>query len=516
MKRQTSQQVIMIIIFLLAMGITHRLTSFVWNTRIQGDVNLFALTAREVTNNSRLFYPMKYEYSDQVDYLTLSHPAVQHPPLFPFVAGLLGKLFNSDDTFFFLKLVCLSAGTFLLVAIAVLGVRNGWHLETALALLMISLSPIIADYSANGSSYIISALLITAATYLSAQFRYDQLSNYVLVAILCGLGLQLHGALVSLPAAFTLIWLINIRRLRWAGVFITAILGLLLLTPWMAWTYSHFGRLFYTYSTLALRMSWGLAVEGVFDDIVTVRTVAEVDGLFIQKYIPAVFETYLRFWLVHFLEVGPFCWLLAIAGGWYLFQSDKKVAMLAILPAFIYSILPAATTILRIRYIIPILPLTYLFAAWGFTQLLPRYRRLAVIGFVGTLMWFVPQFLETPLTRYYLDDFELSQKHASMVELSTALGQLEPGVVMGRATHLVGGVETVYWHRFPYVRGRIHSLKIHQDYSGQILHKLADDFEVRYIWADDTTVEEIKALFPAATIILNKEPFYVFERPQIE
>jgi len=72
-----------------ALAIGLRVASLGWNDRLQGDVNLFALTAREVARNGRLVYPMRYEYSDRVPYLSFETPATQHPPLWPFSAGLL-------------------------------------------------------------------------------------------------------------------------------------------------------------------------------------------------------------------------------------------------------------------------------------------------------------------------------------------------------------------------------------------------------------------------------------------
>ena len=68
-----------IALLILLAGIILRLISFGWNDRLQGDINLFALTAREFVLNDRLFYPMKFEYSDNVEYITLASPASQPP-----------------------------------------------------------------------------------------------------------------------------------------------------------------------------------------------------------------------------------------------------------------------------------------------------------------------------------------------------------------------------------------------------------------------------------------------------
>ncbi|MDH4209458.1 MAG: hypothetical protein OEV76_11335, partial [Anaerolineae bacterium] len=93
MNRCPSKVILIITFCALVAGSALRIASFHWNDRLQGDVNLFALAAREFVNHSRLYYPMKIEYSDQVEYRALQAPADYHPPLWSFVGGLLGKIF---------------------------------------------------------------------------------------------------------------------------------------------------------------------------------------------------------------------------------------------------------------------------------------------------------------------------------------------------------------------------------------------------------------------------------------
>ena len=77
---------------LLLAGVALRVASFAWNQRLQGDVNLFLLTAREFVQHDRLYYPLKWEFSDHVAYKALVCLSSQHPPLWPFAAGILGKI----------------------------------------------------------------------------------------------------------------------------------------------------------------------------------------------------------------------------------------------------------------------------------------------------------------------------------------------------------------------------------------------------------------------------------------
>lgn len=92
-----------------------------------------------------------------------------------------------------------------------------------------------------------------------------------------------------------------------------------------------------------------------------------------------------------------------------------------------------------------------------------------------------------------------------MLPLARELGQLEPGVILGYSNP-DGGLETVYWHRFPFVYGRGREI--------DEVQKLVHDFDVRYIWTDQSTVHMIESYFPEARIILSNEPYYVLEVSQ--
>ena len=111
--------------------------------------------------------------------------------------------------------------------------------------------------------------------------------------------------------------------------------------------------------------------------------------------------------------------------------------------------------------------------------------------------------LEDPPTRYYPHDRSHAERYAEMVPLASALGQRQPGVVLGYATSLDGGIEGVYWHRFSFVAGR--------GFSITEAEKLVRDFDVRYIWSDEETAGEIAAHFPDGERILSSPHYAVFE-----
>ena len=64
----TKMQKLVLAVVLVCLALGLRASSFQWNDQLQGDVNLFALTAREFRHSGELRYPIKYEFSDQVPY----------------------------------------------------------------------------------------------------------------------------------------------------------------------------------------------------------------------------------------------------------------------------------------------------------------------------------------------------------------------------------------------------------------------------------------------------------------
>lgn len=509
MNRYPSKTLLIITLFALVAGSILRIASFNWNDRLQGDVNLFALTAREFITHSRLYYPMKFEYSDNVKYQVLQSPASQHPLLWPFVCGLLGKVFHTDDTFFILKVMCEIAGIFLTVIIAYVGMRTGWPNEALVAACFVALSPMLVDFSANGSSYILSAIMIVLAVILLEHFRYQRITDYILAGILCGISLQVHSAMICIPVAFFVFWLWEYAQLRWQGVLAFVLVGLLVLTPWISWNLHHFEKPFYSYSTYFFLRELGLTRTDIYDDVITTRIIGSMDIGLLKRYISLVTESSLKFLHSFTLEIGPFCLILALVGCFALFQSDKRRGIALVLTFALYTTTIFLWPVFKYRFLAPVLPAIHMVAAFGFTKLYDRrpfWNLLGWICLVGTIVWGIQGFFEQPPTRYYRNDADHAANYEKMLPLARELGQLEPGVVLGYSRSLDGGVETIYWHRFPFVHGRGRE-------GQEQVRKLVHDFDVRYIWADQFTLHKIESYLPEARFILGNEFYYVFEVP---
>jgi hypothetical protein len=510
MNRYPSKSLLIVTFFVLVAGSVLRVASFHWNDRLQGDVNLFALAAREFVNHSRLYYPMKIEYSDHVEYQALQAPASYHPPLWSFVCGLLGKVFHTDDTFFILKVMCEIVGIFLIVMIVYVGLRTGWPNESLVAACFVALSPMLVDFSANGSFYMLSATMVILALTLIEHFHYQRITDYVLAGVLCGIGLQAHMTMVCIFVAFCIFWIREHSQLRWRGVLAFVFAGFLVLAPWMSWNLRHFGEPFYLYSSYDLLKALGLARIGIYGDVITTRITGAVDLALVKRYISSVIECSLAFLRSYGLEIGPFCFILAWVGCFALFQNDQRKGRALVLTSVLYTATFCGLHSFKYQYrfLVPVLPVTYIAAAFGFVKLYDRRPFWNWIGWIclaGTILWGIQGFSEQPPTRYYQNDSEHAANYEKMLPLARELGRLEPGVVLGCSRSLDGGFETVYWHCFPFVYGR--------GREKDEVQKLVHDFDVRYIWTDQQRLDKVESQLPRARIVLNNEFYYVLEIP---
>lgn len=509
-RRYRGTSLALILGLVIVIGVLLRIASFSSNGCLQGDVNLFALTAREFVQHDRLYYPMKYEFSENVPYKTLASPASQHPLLWPLAAGLLGKVLSTDATFPLLKLLSEAVGVGMLMLIGVAGWRQGNVTETPVALTLCALSPILVDFSGNGSPYILIALILLCAAALMSEYNPERRIDYVLAGFLCAISLQVHSITVLLPAAFLSYWRFVRGGVPWRGAALAALSGFLTLLPWMVWNYAHFGRLFYSYSTLYFLKQFGFAEVGLVNGTVsTYLTARPVDTSFVIDYARQALLTTVEMVRSYYDAVGPFSLFLLIAGGIILWRRDRRLAIALFLPAFCYALTVVMWATWRDRFVVPLVPVTCLGAAAGFAALLKGRRLLQGMGWIfvtAALLWNVNGLLRGPATYYYRYSSSHAASYAAMLSLVKEMGAIEKGTILGYSQALDGGTETVYWHRRPFVYGRELPL--------QTVAKVIEDFGIRYIWVDSANYGLIRSNFPDADEIRSNREFHLFELPR--
>jgi hypothetical protein len=499
-------------------GLTLRIASYTWNSRLYGDVNLFALTAREFVLHGKLQYPMKYEYSDNVPYLALTTPASQHPPLWPLMGGILARLAGTDDTFSALKIATILAGMVLIVVV-LLGMRHKWNREALVAGCLVAISPLLVDFSANGSMYILSAVLIVLASILMLNFQPVQARYALLAGILCGAGFLVHSSLLLLPVAF-LLYILFPRSFalqtdpqktsigRNLVVFLLAFL--ITLSPWLVWNYLNFGKPLYSYSSFYLPEQLGLLQSGIYNGVITQLPSRSITMSTVLTYLLIASKACLAFIREFAWVTGPFTLLLLIAGIDWLYRYERRWLYALLLPSFFYTLAILAWATYKFRFLVPLLAPTYLLAAFGFVVLVKSrgWRKwLAWLLLLGSLVWMAPFYFLPGNALYYGNETPVNTSlYDQMHTLALELKKLEPGVVLGYSQSLDGGIETVYWDRFPFVAGR--------GLDTPAIQKLANDFRVRYIWCDDQTRTIVEGSFSNAHLLLEHTPYSVYELDQ--
>jgi uncharacterized membrane protein len=508
---------------ILLAGLGLRIVSFTWNTRLYGDVNLFALAAREYALHGRLQYPMKYEFSDNVPYLALTTPASQHPPLWSWLGGSLAKLLDNADTFSMLKALGLLSGMGLLLSLFSLSKQMEIKNEALIAIGLAAVSPVLVDFSANGSMYILSGWIIVMASLLLLRFNPARLSHSLLAGVLCGLGCLVHSSLSLLPLAF-LLPLISSRasgqfnsiapgdKLTWrqrlgsVSIFLLALLASL--SPWFVWDYQNFERPFYSLSSNYLLDRLGLLKTGIYGNVISARLSQPFSINVVRNYIILAEKAWWASVRQMFTVLGPFILLLIILGLLRLFKGKTNNQVYAVtIPALLYGLAIALWATNKFRFLVPLLAPFYLLAALGYCYLAAGEGWRKWLGWLclsGGLVWMGISYLGSQPTFYYgKETAQDAQNYDRMRLLAQELTAEEAGVTLGVAQALDGGIETIYWTSFPFVAAR--------GMDQAEIQKLGEDFRVRYIWADETTLKQVQEAFPKANAVLENSPFYVFE-----
>jgi hypothetical protein len=213
----------------------------------------------------------------------------------------------------------------------------------------------------------------------------------------------------------------------------------------------------------------------------------------------------------YYADVGPFCLILLVAGWAGLFRQRRRAAFVSLLLVSSYTLTVLLWATNRSRFVVPIIPLTYLVAAAGVAFLLRDrlpWRALGWVCLTGTIAWSLAGYRDQPPTRYYPYDAEWAATYAKMLPLAQELGKRESGVVLSYAYILDGGIETVYWDRQSFVYGR--------ELPPEALSKVVEDFGVRYLWTQADMAEDLLTRFPRAREILVNDVFHVLELPAFD
>lgn len=512
---------------LLITGIFLRGLSFTWNTRLYGDVNLFALTAQQIARSGQLSYPMKYDYSPGSPYLSLSSPAGQHPPLYPLLAGGLARVWGTDATFPILKVLSMVFGILILLLFFKIVLQES-AVASWISFALVAFSPWLVDYSANGSPYSLIAFLLFVSQWLWRHWDKGNMQRVIGAAVLSGMAWLTHGILIALPFAFIVrFFCFNPQKMseRVKRVSIFLVIFFLLISPWLLWNQATYGRLFYSSSNYYLLEQLGIAQVQIHDN--AVQWVVHRPELIplLHTYLVLISKaayaglrealSVITPWGIVLILVNLFLYKRHSADtANRLAKTNWKGKFLTGLQFFfsplgLYMITVFLWATYKLRFLIPLFPFAYIEIGKGCEKLIQQkiwYKWLGWGLTAGVLVGMaLPYFQARPNLYYGTDTKRNSMLYDQMQPLALELGQLPHGVVLGIANSLDGGIETIYWSKQPFVAGR--------GFTPEIWEKLGKDFEVRYIWCDQDQEEEVLKVFPQAKTRLSNHQFRVLQLP---
>lgn len=424
-------------IIILLLGVGLRLHAFQANTRAYGDVNTIRSSARQYTLTGIVQYPWKLERFESTLDDPLATPAYMHGPTLPFLAGTLSRLLGID-TFTSLKSLTLIAGIAMVILSYWLGTRVHSSLAGLLAMLCVSTSPVLVDFSANGSPYIIAATLMLLADNLLVSFNPQRLRDYAGLGVICCLAFLSLQAMLALTAAILLIGLIFIRRLRVWGIIIFVGTWLLCYIPALMWYITYFNRPFISQQTNYIATE--LALMGTERAAFINQPLTLFSEPLFSRYIDVMWSRFLVYLENLTFELSLPVLYLAIASVFItlIFPRLRKIMGYVGVTRLVYlAFTSAGLALLHMRFLVPVVSgiLVLVPVIWvSISSKRPRFL-MGILSFIVVLYagWSIWSYLtlDTPPTRYYRDESSINLEYDASQDIGKQLSVYPIGNVVG-------------------------------------------------------------------------------------
>lgn len=488
-------------------GIVLRIASISWNDRLIGDVNLFALTAKEYSESGELYYPMKYDFSRLTKWGELKTPQSQHPPLWSFLAGLFAQVFGTTNTYFTLQVMSLFSQILLLLVMFRLCQFFGDDC-TLHVLPWISLSPLLIDFAGNGSQYTFgSVLVLTACLILTKNVRNSSIGFFV-AGSLSGLAYCTHGAFILAIISVLLAPFFKSSDLKKCLMMaLISSLGFLLsLIPLFIFRLEMFGSIFYNLNFKYFGEVFGKlkiisSNDGVYWFLDDDRSATDI-----LIYLKNCIKVWSDFLISSLWEWGP----VALIFSLFIKTFANRKIIVPLLFAAMYLIPILLWPGFKSRFLVPLIPFLLLLTYFGyqsFKQMFPNLvtvRKIAVISIPAWffISWFVSIWITESPSKYYLIDLKHKNDYAEMLEISDLMKDLEKLPVIGSAKSLDGGIESVYHHGFPYIHAR--------GFDWDAIEKIQHDYHAQYFWTDEIMLPKYEENLKEMELLLQSGKFRLY------
>ncbi len=478
-------------------AVAFRLAAVKFNSTPHGDVLVDAIAAESLAQTGRFTVPwLLLRTAVTADMDGIVSPVQHRQPLWPLLAAPIARL--TGDGYLAVRLLSLASGVFLLGVVFLLFHRLFSIATAAITTLCVAYSYLHVDFSGNGSLYHLLAAGILLFPLVVE--RVERLPGAVLMGLLLGGSVLLHGAARILPAAFVLVQGLRWRRRKLKRPLLEMglplALSLALVLPWLARNQAVFGDglhdgnlLYFNYK---LGVPWSITLE---DDQPIVRF--QWQSFSYPEAVTRIARWSLgnAFYAIRKAAVlAPVFSLSAVYGAWLLWrrflEQRRACDLAAILVVAFFGMLTVTWPVVKFRVFVVIVPWLFGLGVHGAMQVTARGWRRAILaaGMAAVLLLSVLTFMRSPSGTYYYDgvltsdafrragEAEYVQEQAELKKLGELLASLPAAPVMAEQVQ-------VYWYaQWPLLQAPPPS-------EAEVLKRLADRYQVGYAVVDHHQVE---------------------------
>jgi len=171
----------------------------------------------------------------------------------------------------------------------------------------------------------------------------------------------------------------------------------------------------------------------------------------------------------------------------------------------------------RSRFLAPLLPLAIIFICIGihhFFQKNLKIKKWEKIIVGSIFLWFGSSWLLSvsvtgSASRYYTFDLVHKENYQEMLGLVDKMKDLERGLVIGAARSLDGGMDAVYWHKFPYIHAR--PWVSGDGMKWETITRIRKDYQAKYFWTDEIMLTKYEPHMDQLQLIASSGKFSLFQ-----
>lgn len=445
------------LLLLVGAGLLCRLYSFQKNIYLHGDVVLHCATVENLAQQKGFI--VSYALSNIMPLENpelLGHPVQQHAPLWPLLGSLLFPF--TKDAFTSLKILSLLGGIALIPLSFIFALRFFGLFCACLTAFAVTFSYQLIDYSANGSLYILQAVLFIL--FLLAARNAHTIFRWCMIGFVGGIGWLLNYQNVVIVVSIVCLYVVSFWG-RWFFkqnfIKLVGCLAVLVLTilPWLIRNYAVFGNPFYNVNMQYFWGKMGVSSSMPFHDPLIFEKLC--------NWVPWWTSHNIYYFLRELFVLAPIIFACALWGlPQFILQAFRRrnqgyVAYI-ILVVF-YAGICVAWPVVKYRYFIPLLPLVF---ALGFSVICSfqsrSVRNLLTVSAIGIFSLFsVMTFLSIPSrTLYYggaltkdifgkRGEAEFVKEVDALLEVARFLKQQPPRVIYGEpALHFYTGLPVLH------------------------------------------------------------------------